>query len=330
MTWRAAAGILFLAHALAHTLPGMRAGAGFSIVPALAWAMALAGFLGAGCGLLGARAFAPRWDQWAAAGILGSAVLLIGAWPTPLGYMGLLVDILALQMIAHRGEWLTDEVDHPHRGLRRVMNVVAGIAVALLSVLVLARPWYTRWGSTGAELRATWPGDELIPRANYVLQHAVTIDAPPASVWPWLVQLGQERGGFYSYSSLENLFGLRIRNADRIHDEWQQLRVGDSIFATPAGWLGLRRRFGWRVTRADAPRVLVLENWGAFILEPKDGATRLIVRTRGAGPDRLLDVVLAPIGLVVFEPAHFAMQRKMLLGIKRRAEAHNGLARAGG
>jgi len=90
MTWRTAAGLLFLAHGLAHTLPGMRAGAEFSIVPALAWALALAGFLGAGCGLLGARAFAPRWDRWAAAGILGSAMLLIGAWPTPLGYVGLL------------------------------------------------------------------------------------------------------------------------------------------------------------------------------------------------------------------------------------------------
>jgi hypothetical protein len=328
MTWRTAAGLLFLAHGLAHALPGMRAGAGFSIVPALAWALALAGFLGAGCGLLGARAFAPRWDRWAAAGILGSAVLLIGAWPTPLGYVGLLVDILALQIIAHRGEWLTDEVDHPHRGLRRVMNVVAGIAVAFLTALVVARPWHTRWGSTGAELRATWPGDELVPRANYVLQHAVTIAAPPAAVWPWLAQLGQERGGFYSYSSLENLFGLGIHNADRIHEEWQQLGVGDSIFATPAGWLGMRHRLGWRVTRTDVPRLLVLENWGAFILEPKDGATRLIVRTRGGGPDRLLDLALAPMGLIVFEPAHFLMQRKMLLGIKQRAEAQSGLARA--
>jgi hypothetical protein len=321
-------GIVFLAHGLAHTLPGLRAGAELSLIPALAWPLALAGFMGAGCGLLGARAFAPRWDRWAAAGILGSAVLLISAWPTPLGYLGLLVDILALQMIAHRGEWLTDEADHSHRRRRRVLNRVAVTAVALLTGIVLARPWHTRWGSTGSEIRATWPGDELVPHANYVVQHAVTIGAPPSAVWPWLLQLGQGRAGFYSYSRLENLFGLGIHNADRIHEEWQDLRVGDSVFATPPRWLGTAHRLGWRVARADSARVLVLENWGAFILDSRDGGTRLIVRTRGGGPDRPLDLALAPLGLIVFEPAHFLMQRRMLLGVKQRAEEQGRLAQA--
>ena len=329
MTWRTAAGLLFLAHGLAHTLPGMRAGAEFATLPALAWAFALAGFLGAGSGLLGARAFAARWDRWAAAGILGSAVLLISAWPTPLGYLGLLVDIAALQMIAHRGEWLTDEIDHPHGRARRVLNRVAVIAVALLTAIVLARHWYTRWGSTMAEIRAVWPGDETVPQANYIVQHAVTIAAEPSAVWPWLAQLGQERGGFYSYSWLENVLGLRIHNADRIHPEWQQLRAGDSIYATPPGWLRMQRRLGWRVARVDTNQVLILENWGAFILDRRDGVTRLIVRTRGGGTDRPVDLALAPLGLIIFEPAHFLMQRKMLLEIKQRAEGGDGAARTG-
>jgi hypothetical protein len=298
----------------------MRAAAGFGWLPTVAWGLALAGFLGAGSGLLGARAFRGRWDRWAAIGVSGSGYLLVSAWPTPLGQVGLVMDIAVLLLIAHRGEWLTDERDHPSRRVLNVESVAAALAIALLTGLVLARPWHMRWGSTASELRAAWPGDELVPVANYLSQHAVTIQAPPGAVWPWLAQLGQERGGFYSYAWAENLFGLGIRNADRVHPEWQQIRAGDSVYATPPGWLGMGRRFGWRVVRAERDRVLVLENWGAFILEPRDGATRLIVRTRGGGNDRPADLALAPLGLLLFEPAHFIMQRKMLLELKRRAE----------
>jgi hypothetical protein len=88
------------------------------------------------------------------------------------------------------------------------------------------------------------------------------------------------------------------------------------------------RRFGWRIARTDPGQVLVLEDWGAFILQPRDGGTRLIVRTRGGGTDRPIDLALAPAGLLLFEPAHFVMQRKMLLEIKRLAELERrGLAR---
>jgi hypothetical protein len=320
MTWRRAAGLLLLAHGMAHTLPGMRAAAGFAWLPTAAWGLALAGFLGAGSGLLGAPAFRARWDRWAAAGLMGSGYLLVSAGPTPLGQIGLLADVAVLLLIAHRGQWLPDEVDHPSRLALNVEGIAAALAVALLTGLVLARPWHMRWGSTAFELQAAWPGDELVPVATYMSQHAVTIQAPPAAVWPWLAQLGQERGGFYSYAWLENLFGLGIRNADRIHAEWQAIRAGDTVYATPAGWLGMDRRLGWRVVRAERDRVLVLENWGAFILEPRNGATRLIVRSRGGGSDRPLDLALAPLGLLLFEPAHFIMQRKMLLELKRRAE----------
>jgi hypothetical protein len=321
MMWRRAGGLLFLAHGLAHTLPGMRASAGFAVLPTIAWAVAVAGFWAAGFGLLDAKTFRARWSSWAAAGLSGSAWLLLTGWPTPLRHLGLLVDLVVVLLIAHRGEWLTDEADHPPRRVRARRNAVAIAAVGVLTGLVLARAWHMRWGSTSEELRAVWPGDELVPRANYVIQHAVTIDAAPDAVWPWLVQLGQDRGGFYSYAWLENAFGLEMRNADRVHPEWQSIRAGDSVFATPPHWLGLARRLGWRVGRVDPGRVLLLENWGAFILDPQDGRTRLIIRTRGGGPDCPLDLVLAPMGLLLFEPAHFLMQRKMLLEIKRHAEA---------
>jgi hypothetical protein len=136
------------------------------------------------------------------------------------------------------------------------------------------------------------------------------------------VQLGGNRGGFYSYSWLENLFGLHIKNAEQIHPEWQRLAPGDSVYATPKGWLGIDHPLGWRVSRAEPSRVLVLENWGAFVLEPVGlGRTRFIVRTRAAEPDGMANLLLAPFDFLVFQPAHFIMQRKMLLEIRRRAES---------
>ena len=94
-----------------------------------------------------------------------------------------------------------------------------------------------------------------------------------------------------------------------------------TVFATPAGWLGLHRRFGWEVARADANRLLFLRNWGAFVLVPIDSqTTRFIVRTRGGGQERFLFLPLGWANLWVFEPAHFIMQHRMLLGIRARAE----------
>ena len=151
--------------------------------------------------------------------LLGSGYLLVGDGATPLGQLGLTADAAVLLLIAHRGEWVTDERVHPSRRVLNVESIAAVLAVALLTGLVLARPWFMRWGSTTSELQATWPGDELVLDANYLSQHAVTIRAPPSAVWPWLAQLGQNRAGFYSYAWLENLFGLGVRNADRIHPE---------------------------------------------------------------------------------------------------------------
>jgi hypothetical protein len=135
-------------------------------------------------------------------------------------------------------------------------------------------------------------------------------------VWPWLAQIGQDRAGFYSYTWLENVVLAGMRNADRIHPEWQQLRAGDSV------------RLASRAVYGDLPLVpvaavvpnehLVLAGWGAFVLRAiDDTTTRLIVRSHaqgGSGPLR------RAFDFLVFEPAHFVMERGMLLGIKRRAE----------
>ena len=91
-----------------------------------------------------------------------------------------------------------------------------------LSVYVLLlRPWFLGWGVTRAELSKSLPGDTLVSQANSTATRAITIHAPPQRVWPWIVQIGQERGGFYSYTWIENLLGCGIVNAESTHLEWQ-------------------------------------------------------------------------------------------------------------
>lgn len=335
MIRRRAFGVLLLLHGLAHILPGMRVTTaihwwitGDSLLAAVArwtasvsfWSIAVLGFTAAGLGRLGVPRFEARWRQFVAAGACASLVLLGVAWRTPLALPGIAIDLILLVAVRRVPEQPT--LDPSNRKRPHHFGAAMGSAyLLLLGVLLLAYPWHMRWGSAESELRAALPGDESASRPTYLIQHAVTIRAPAAVVWPWLAQLGGNRGGFYSYSWLENFFGLHIRNADRIHPEWQQLSPGDSVFATPKGWLGFDQPLGWRVSRAEPSRVLVLEDWGAFLLQPVGlDRTRLIVRTRASEPDRMANLLLAPLDFLVFEPAHFIMERKMLLEIRRRAE----------
>jgi hypothetical protein len=102
-------------------------------------------------------------------------------------------------------------------------RLAALFAATTGSYLLVVRPWMRRWGATDAEFTQSLPGDDVIAHPNYAITHAVTISAPPAAVWPWLVQMGQGRGGLYSYDWLENLIGLNIHSVDRIIAELQQL-----------------------------------------------------------------------------------------------------------
>jgi hypothetical protein len=110
--------------------------------------------------------------------------------------------------------------------------VVAGTLIGYSRFL---RPWHERWGATDEEVAAALPGDELIGKAAGQVTRAITIDAPPEAVWAWLVQLGAERGGFYSYDRLEDLFGLGIHSANAIATEWQSRAVGDRVFGDSKG-----------------------------------------------------------------------------------------------
>jgi hypothetical protein len=180
------------------------------------------------------------------------------------------------------------------------------------------RRWMNRWGATSSDLARVMSGDSLLPEATYSGTTAVTVTAKPEHIWPWLVQIGYQRGGLYSYDWLDRLFGYLDRpSATRILPEFQRLAVGDVI---PMG-----RGPSWPVAVVEPNRALVLDmrNLGGldwvwqFGLYPVDDThTRLVsrssVRARAAWARLLTHAI---------EPAGFVMTRRMLLGLKERAEA---------
>lgn len=174
--------------------------------------------------------------------------------------------------------------------------------------------WMANWGSTEAEQQMILPGDDLISHLSGKSTKAITIHAPPDIVWQWLVQIGQGRAGFYSYDWLANLTGADIHSADEIHPEWQHLAVGDGWRTVPPDYLGdLGKDAVSPVLLIEPGRVLVLEMFGAHVLLPIDeGSTRLIVRGESGSSNFLTAMIVDPIV--------FTMERRMLRGLKARAE----------
>ena len=212
---------------------------------------------------------------------------------------------------------------------RLFLGILGGTLAASAAVLAYQnyiRPWHLRWGATDEELAESLPGDEVKTDAVNQVTHAITIGASAEDVWKWLIQIGQDRGGFFSYDWLENVFGLQVRNANKIEPEFQHLKVGDFVRSAHRGWLGGRfdETAGWYVVELEPGRTLVLRDeiergsW-AFILRPiGTDRTRLIIRARGGKPETAGGKLFV-YGFV--EPAHFIMERKMLLTLKARAEA---------
>ncbi len=201
--------------------------------------------------------------------------------------------------------------------MRPMVWAGGGLALAAALWSPPARRWYLTWGATGAEAAQALPGDELLPDAEMVSTRAVSIDAAPAEVWPWLVQMGSGRGGAYTYDWIENLLGLGMHSADRVLPEFQHLAVGDVL---PLGADGP----GMRVEICDRDRTLVFrsedEQWvWIFALRPEDGGTRLVSRNRIS--ERSASAARRLADRLVMEPGSLIMERKMLLGIRDRAEA---------
>lgn len=196
--------------------------------------------------------------------------------------------------------------------------VVGGAAAAYV---LGGRPWQLRWGATEAEVRATLPGDDLIPDADLTATRGIGIHASAQRVWPWVAQLGQGRGGLYSYDLLENLVGCDIHSADRIVPEWQDIRVRDEVRLHPDVPLD--------VAVVEPERALVLRGgvpmgrtpppydftWAFVLNEGTDGITRLLVRERYGYRRPWTPLLVEPV-----EAVSFVMSRKMLRGIRERAE----------
>lgn len=193
----------------------------------------------------------------------------------------------------------------------RRRHLAAAVALGAAYFRFLREPILT-WGATDEEAAARLPGDELLEDADGLATRATTVDAPPDAVWPWLAQMGPSpRGGAYTYDWIENLLGLEMHSADRILPEFGSPQVGDTMA------YGSKRM---RLERVEPERALAWRsedgNWvWSFVLAPSDGATRLISRNRYRLP-----TLGARLGMLPMEPASLVMERKMLLGIKERAE----------
>jgi len=195
------------------------------------------------------------------------------------------------------------------------MNAARTALIALAAGAVyrsLLRRSILTWGADASEAAARLPGDELLEHADGVATRAIWIDAPASAVWPWLAQMGPSpRGGAYTYDWIENLLGLNMHSVDRVLPEFQRPRAGDTIA------YGKNRM---RVERVEGEHVLAWRsedgNWvWTFVLDQVGERTRLISRNRFRLP-----TLAARLGMFPMEPASLVMERKMLRGIKQRAE----------
>ncbi|MCK8615243.1 SRPBCC family protein [Gordonia sp. C13] len=194
--------------------------------------------------------------------------------------------------------------------------IIAGLLAAVASSAAYyawVRPWVMTWGATDEEVAATLPGDELLPDADGVATRAITIDAPPEAIYPWLAQMGPfPRGGAYTYDWIENLLGIDMHSTDRVLEEFQHPTVGETIGVGPEAS---------RIEIADPDRAFVTRtadgDWvWSFTLVPDGDSTRLISRNRFR-----LTGLGKKLAMIPMEPGSLIMERKMLHGIKERAEA---------
>ena len=210
--------------------------------------------------------------------------------------------------------------------INTILESVEGVALIAFHLLTpFLRPYRARWGTTDNELSRVLPGDELVPNPKWQYTHAITIDAPAPEVWGWLVQIGVGRGGLYSYEGLENLAGCNLHNANQILPEFQHLKAGDEIKIHP-------KAPGMKVAIVETGHYILIHNdnrstnvpgyihttWLLYLQALDPTTTRLISRGRNDYSPELGNKLW--MGPLLVEPMGFVMERKMLLGIQRRAE----------
>lgn len=201
--------------------------------------------------------------------------------------------------------------------LRPALWTIGVVSAIVVGYTLVFRPWHQHWGATDAEIARAIEGDELVSAPQEVTTRAITIHARPGDIWPWLAQMGYQRGGLYSYDRLDQLFGVLDRpSADTLIPEFQNLKAGDTI---PIG-----KSPGWPVAIARPNELLLLDvrqqgahvTW-AFALFPASASeTRLVMRVRAQLPRTWK----SPFLIAILDPAEFFMVRRQLIRIRDRAE----------
>lgn len=204
----------------------------------------------------------------------------------------------------------------------KTIGILVGIGILAVIVMFALLPWMDKWGATDDEITASFSGDELVPSPRLLYTRAVTVTAAPEQIYPWIVQLGADKGGMYSYTWLETLIQCPQSNADRIHEEWQDLKVGDKVLMCKSDMPP-----GYEVAIIEPNRAIVLGHkqsspvdqtngtwtdvWQFILIPQDDGTTRFIVRSRNSLEGWFWDAI---------RPGEFIMMSRMLLTIKERAK----------
>lgn len=212
--------------------------------------------------------------------------------------------------------------------------IIIGIALTIPALVyhLGLREWCLRWGTAGSEAHGSLPGDELFPVYAGEATHAITIHAAPDKIWPWLMQIGQDRGGFYSYTFLENAFGCDMPKVERLVPDWKPRTRGETVwFCDPKRFNGQGKMIPAVVETDRAFAMVSPADWQSvqaggyardgiwsFTIQPTtNGKSRLIARVRNGPPPTLTSRVR---GRLFWEPAHFVMEQKMLRTIRDLAE----------
>lgn len=195
-----------------------------------------------------------------------------------------------------------------------IVNVVLILSLQIIVYIVFLRPRISTWGASVDEVKMPLIGDDLAPSISAT--RAISIDAPISEVWKWVIQLGADRGGFFSYAFIEKALGYEMRASPSV-PEFQDMEVGRVIPASLDEAKSLIK-YSFPVVAVEPGRSFVLKEWGAFVLrEIGPTQTRLIVRTHGRTYPNLLSEVADFVG----PPLHYIMERRMLIGFKAQAEA---------
>jgi hypothetical protein len=211
-------------------------------------------------------------------------------------------------------------------GTTLIESILGSIEFSIAFVTPFLRSRRRRWGATDEEINNSYSGDELIPQPKWTANHAISIKATPEQVWPWIAQIGQGRGGFYSYQKLENLLGCKIENTSRILEKHQSIRVGDPIklhAETPPMTVAIVEKpialvLSGNPGEGDNSMVLST-SWAFLLLEQPDGSIKFLSRTRYHHADNFLSKLMG--GQLLMEPISFVMERKMLKVIKSLVES---------